>query len=235
MGSSTPVFLFVPFVAIPSSASTVIQAESQRRHQVMRRIQILLMVVATLLAAGCGWQTVRGSGNAITEPRTVSGFREVSLRGGGQLMIDQNGTESLTITADENLLPYLKSEVSGNRLILGTREHTNLSPSKDIVYKLTVKDLNALEVAGDGSADAKGIHTDLLKVAVAGSGSLSAAGNADEQEIVIAGSGDYRGADVRSKAVKKLDATIMGSGDIKYTGSPIISQNILGSGSVQKR
>ena len=85
---------------------------------------------------------------------------------------------------------------------------------------------------------------------VAGSGSLSAAGNADEQEITIAGLGDYRGADVRSKAVKinimgsgnadlnasdKLDATIMGSGDIKYTGSAIVSQNILGSGSVQKR
>jgi len=214
----------------------------------MRRIQILL-TVATLFAAGCG-QTVRGSGKVITEPRTVNGFREVSLRGGGQLTVDQNGTESLTITADENLLPYLTSEVSGKRLILGTREHTNLSPSKDIVYKLTVKDLNRLEVAGDGSADARGIHTELLTVVVAGSGSLSATGNADEQEIMIAGSGDYRGADVRSKAVKinimgsgnadlnasdKLNATIMGSGDIKYTGSPIVSQNILGSGSVQKR
>ena len=214
----------------------------------MRRIQILL-TVATLFAAGCG-QTVRGSGKVITEPRTVNGFKEVSLRGGGQLTVDQNGTESLTITADENLLPYLTSEVSGNRLILGTREHTNLRPSKDIVYKLTVKDLNRLEVAGDGSADARGIRTERLTVVVAGSGSLSAAGNADEQEIMIAGSGDYRGADVRSKAVKinimgsgnadlnasdKLDATIMGSGDIKYTGSPIVSQNILGSGSVQKR
>ena len=216
----------------------------------MGRIQILLAVVATVLSAGCGGQSVRGSGNVITEPRTVSGFKEVSLRGGGRLTVDQNGTESLTITADENLLPYLTSEVSGNHLILGTREHANLSPSKDIVYKLTVKDLNRLEVAGDGSADARGIHTERLTVVVAGSGSLSAAGNADEQEIMIAGSGDYRGADVRSKAVKinimgsgnadlnasdKLDATIMGSGDIKYTGSPIVSQNILGSGSVQKR
>jgi Putative auto-transporter adhesin, head GIN domain len=216
----------------------------------MRRTEILLTVLATVLIAGCGGQSVRGSGNVITETRSVNGFKEVSLRGSGQLTVDQSGMESLTITADENLLPYLTSEVSGDRLILGTREHTNLNPSKNIVYKLTVKDLNALEVAGDGSADAKGIHTDLLKVVVAGSGSLSTAGNADEQEIMIAGSGDYRGADVRSRIVKvnimgsgnadlnatdKLDATIMGSGDIKYTGSPIVKQNILGSGSVQKR
>jgi hypothetical protein len=185
-----------------------------------------------------------------TETRKVSGFREVNLAGSGQLTLEQNGTESLTITADDNLLPYLTSDVSGNRLTLGTKEHTGVSPSKDIVYKLTVKDLNQITVAGSGTADAKGIHTDQLKVVVAGSGSFTATGTADQQDIMIAGSGDYHGANVKSKGVTisimgsgsadldasdKLSATIMGSGDIKYTGSAIVSKNILGSGSVVKQ
>lgn len=216
----------------------------------MKRIQILLMAVAGL-AAGCGMTPgIRGSGNVTTETRKVSGFKEVSLNGSGQLTLEQNGTESLTITADDNLLPYLTSEVSGNRLTLGTKEYTGISPSRDVVYKLTVKDLNEITVAGSGSADAKGIHTDQLKVVVAGSGSLSATGAADQQDIMIAGSGDYHGANVKSKGVTisimgsgnaeldasdKLNATIMGSGDIKYSGNAIVSKNILGSGSIVKQ
>jgi hypothetical protein len=214
-------------------------------------MQVLLMT-AGMLAAGCGITSpgIKGSGNVITETRKVSGFKEVSLNGSGQLTLDRDGTESLTITADDNLLPYLTSEVSGNRLTLGTKEHTGISPSKDIIYKLTVKDLDEITVAGSGSADAKGIHTDQLKVVVAGSGSLSATGTADQQEVMIAGSGDYHGANVKSRGVTisimgsgnaeldasdKLNATIMGSGDIKYSGDAVVSKNILGSGSIVKQ
>jgi hypothetical protein len=220
----------------------------------MRRIQVLLILIAAaLLAAGCDMVMtpgIKGSGNVTTETRKVSGFKEVTLAGSGQLTLEQNGTESLTITADDNLMQYLTSEVSGNKLTLGTKEHTNVSPSKDIIYKLTVKDLNSINVAGSGSADAKGIKTDQLKVVVAGSGSFSGAGSADQQDIMIAGSGDYHGANVKSRVVTisimgsgsadldaadKLSATIMGSGDIKYSGDPTVTKTILGSGSVVKR
>ncbi|HEY2384464.1 MAG TPA: head GIN domain-containing protein [Terriglobia bacterium] len=211
---------------------------------------ILLIGFCAVLTAGCGLSGIRGSGNVVSEPRDVSGFTEVKLNGTGQLTIDQTGTESLTITADDNLLPYLTSEVSGSQLTLGTKDQTGISPSKDVVYKLTVKDLNNITVAGSGSADAKGIHTGRLKMLVAGSGSLSAAGAADVQEVTIAGSGAYRGSSLKSKtatisimgsgnaeldASETLDANITGSGDIRYSGAPAITKQIIGSGSVEKR
>lgn len=216
----------------------------------MRRIPILLTLVCSLFTAGCGFSGIRGSGNVISEPREVTGFTEVKLNGTGQLTIDQTGTESLTITADDNLLPYLTSEVSGTRLTLGTKERTSISPSKDVVYRLTVKDINDITVAGSGSADAKGIHTGRLKVLVAGSGTLATAGAAEVQEITIAGSGDYRGGSLKSKAATisimgsgnaeldasdRLDANITGSGDVRYTGAPAVTKQILGSGTVEKR
>jgi len=34
---------------------------------------------------------------------------------------------------------------------------------------------------------------------------------------------------------QKLDANIMGSGSIKYVGDPVVTQHILGSGSIQKQ
>jgi hypothetical protein len=219
-----------------------------RRYRV-RKVQLLLTVF-TVLAAGCFSHGVPGSGKVISESRAVAGFTSVSLKGSGQLTIDENGTESLTITADDNLLPDLISEVRGNQLILGSRDNLNINPSRDVVYKLTVKDLNEIVIGGSGSVDAKGIHTDRLKVVIGGSGTLSAAGSAEQQEITLAGSGDYQGQGLKSKtatigimgsggavlaASDKLDVFIAGSGSIQYIGDPIVTQRILGSGSVQKR
>jgi len=66
----------------------------------------------------------------------------------------------------------------------------------------------------------------------------------------MAGSGDYRGlglatttSTVRSAgagtvevaARDRLDVTVIGSGNVLYTGSPQVQQSILGSGTIQKK
>ena len=216
----------------------------------MRRLQLLMTLAWMVVTVSCSSHGVHGSGNVVTESRSVSGFNSVKLKGTGQVLIDENGSESLTITADDNLMPYLTTEINGSQLVLGTKDNTNLNPSKDIIYKLAVKDLNAIEMGGLGSVDAKGIHTEKLKVVLGGSGNISTSGTADEQEIMLAGEGNYHGKDLQSKAAsisimgngdavlnasQKLDANIMGSGSIKYIGDPVVTQHILGSGSIQKQ
>jgi hypothetical protein len=65
----------------------------------------------------------------MTEPRTVPGFSAVSLSGSGQVTIEQTGRESLTVTTDDNLLPYIKTDVKGNTLELGLQDSIlNLTP-----------------------------------------------------------------------------------------------------------
>jgi hypothetical protein len=216
----------------------------------VRKIKLFFTVSWLAFTVSCSSHGVSGSGNVVTESRSVSGFNSVKLKGTGQVVIEENGSESLTVTADDNLMSYLTTEVNGNQLVLGTKDNTNLSPSRDIIYKLAVKDLNAIEMGGVGSIDAKGIHTDRLKVVLGGSGSISTAGTADEQEITLAGEGNYRAKDLTSKTAtinimgngdvvlntsQKLDANIMGSGSIKYIGDPVVTQHILGSGSIQKQ
>ena len=106
----------------------------------MRNARVVLVFLGCALFAGCVLTAISGSGHVVDEPRSVSGFSAVSLSGSGRLLIEQGETESLTITADDNLLPLIKSEVSGGRLELGSKDSmTNLRPSTEIVYKLTVK------------------------------------------------------------------------------------------------
>jgi hypothetical protein len=70
--------------------------------------------------------------NVFTETRSVRGFNTVTLEGSGQLVLEQAGTESLTITADDNLLPYLTSDVSDGHLTLGTKPGTNIDSSTPV-------------------------------------------------------------------------------------------------------
>jgi hypothetical protein len=207
-------------------------------------------MLASVLAAGCFGPIVTGSGKVTTEPRNVSGFTAVSLDGSGRLVIEQTGTESLTVTADDNLMPYIESDVSGKTLTLGEKSGTNISPSKDVVFKLTVKSLENLDISGSGAADVKGLQGQALKIDISGSGEVSADGAADDLNIGISGSGRYRGDRFRSKRARvdisgsgnallavseKLDANVSGSGSIEYVGDPQVHQDISGSGSVRKR
>ena len=88
--------------------------------------------VVALTACGLPvrYTEVRGSGNVITESRTVAGFNAVELNGIGTLIIEQSDRESLEITAEDNLMRHIKSVVSGSRLQLGGEDFVNLRPTK---------------------------------------------------------------------------------------------------------
>jgi hypothetical protein len=179
----------------------------------------------------------------------VSGFDEVELRGVGNLSIQQADNESLSVEAEEDVLPKIRTEVENGRLILGPRPGVSISTTEPINYKLTVKDLNALEVSGSGNVEAEDIETDELAVTISGAGDVEISGKADNQELDISGSGDYRAEDLESKEAKidvgesgsatvdvsdELHAEVSGSGSVEYIGDPAVDQDVSGVGEVRK-
>lgn len=191
-----------------------------------------------------------GSGNVVSESRAVSGFDSVAFRGSGLLSIDDTGTESLTIEAEDNLLPYLSSEVSGRRLILSVKPNVTIQPSRPIVFRLTVKDLNDIEASGSGEIDAKNLEAETLSLDQSGSFDTSLGGSVTRFRITLSGSGDVLAdnlvasevavdisgsGDVVVQAGSKLSVRISGSGSVEYAGDPQVTQTISGSGSVRKR
>ena len=80
----------------------------------MRHVRVWLVAACGLSLGACAIG-VSGSGKVTTEPRIVSGFSAVSLSGSGQLTVEQTGTESLTVTTDDNLFQYIKTESTETR------------------------------------------------------------------------------------------------------------------------
>jgi hypothetical protein len=214
----------------------------------MRWRYIAVTLVGVLLLTACA--SVSGSGTLKTETRPVSNFSAIELSGSGNLVIEQTGTESLTIEAEDNILPLLTSDVSGGTLHLGEKDNTIVMESKPINYRLTVRDLRGLTVSGSGHVTASTITAGKLNVTLSGSGGIVLGGTADPQELTISGSGQYDATGLASKVVtadisgsghavvktsEVLDATISGSGSLTYIGNPTVTQHISGSGSVSKQ
>jgi Putative auto-transporter adhesin, head GIN domain len=212
------------------------------------RVALALLTVALLLAA-CS--VTRGSGQLASELRPVTGFTKVELSGTGQLTIEKTGTESLAISAEDNLLPLLTSEVSGDTLVLGTKRNTEIVTTKPINYALTVKDLTGLALSGSGNIRVSNLSTTRLTTKISGSGTITASGTADDQDLDISGSGRYQADQLASKTVSAgisgsgtasvlvsdaLDVRISGSGTLTYTGDPTrVTQDVSGSGKLIKQ
>jgi hypothetical protein len=204
---------------------------------------LALFISSSLIIAGC---TV-GSGTRDTESRQVGGFDEVVLMTSGDVNIQVTGTDSLTIEADDNILPLLTADVVDGRLELGS--NGSFSTTGRITYTITAADLSGVTVAGSGNVDVSGISSDVFRASISGSGDINPSGTCQDLQVTISGSGGYKGADLEAttgtvtvsgsgeakvNVTEVLNVEISGSGTVRYTGQPTVNQSITGSGDVSQ-
>lgn len=157
-------------------------------------------------------KTISGSGEVITESRDVSNFEQVDLQGIGNLEIIQGDEEALTITADDNLMQYITTEVVGDTLEIGMKPNLSFDPSRTIEYKLVLKSVSSIQLSGFGNINSEGLSGDELEVKLAGSGDIMLDSlESDTLLVRISGFGDFE-AQTISADMPTLEIT--GSGDI---------------------
>ena len=217
-------------------------------------IMIFITLAAALLAACSGLrgmpETVSGSGNVVTENREVSGFTAVTLQGMGEVNIDQTGSESLSITADDNFLPYLETVVQGNTLYIRTNKEIVFTDVTELTFAISAAELESVELAGAGSFNIENLDTEQWQVSLPGAGGIKVSGRATEQTVQLSGAGAYNAEKLESQKATvnssgaglavvnvsdTLDVTINGLGGVEYIGDPEVSQKINGLGKVSKR
>lgn len=213
----------------------------------MKKITIVFLTVCVALAFGCRWVGIRGNGHLKTVDRTVDAFTEIDT--GGAFEIEwQGGSPALHITTDENLLSYVKSDVSGDTLRL--RTHEQIWPTHGIkvvissptragarirgAVKLTAKQLTgprfALEASGASRVSLDGKIDELL-ADMTGASDLEAGGLQTKiAEISTTGAGDAEIA-----VAETLKVSITGAGKVSYSGNPTIEKHITGAGSVRRK
>lgn len=206
----------------------------------MKKLGLIVFVSALSIglfsAIGCSFGNltgVQGSGNAKSEKRNVSGFKEIEAGGAITLEIDAQKDFSVEVEADDNLLSLIKTEVSGDTLKISTED--KISSKTKIIVKISLPELTSLDISGASGAVVSNVKTGSLKLEASGASKIKISGEANSLESDASGASgiDAEGlriedADVVASgasnttvsAVNDLKADASGASTIYYTGEP---------------
>lgn len=178
------------------------------------------MAVASLAAfalAGCFGNDAQGV-VALRQQAVAAPFTAVALNGEGELMIAA-GEHALAISAEADVLPSVRVEVVGETLVLGRDVDwfEGLRTTVPIQFRVTMPRLEAISVAGAGSALVRGLGGDTVRLAVSGGGEADAVEVAAKRLVVEAeGAGVVRVAAVRAETMR---CTLRGSAQATVSGA----------------
>ncbi len=198
-------------------------------NRVIRGTWLALFVLA---AAGCSPFAVQGSGNSVIETREVPPSSAVFLSGIGDLSVVQGDSPTLSIEAEENFLPLIKTRVQDGILSIGldTPWMGTILPSRPIRYRLTVKDLTALTLSGAANIRASSLKCDHLSLVLSGAGNIRFDQlTADEIRADLSGAGNIELEGQTSQQIVNL--TGMGQYNAPYLNSRNAQIRLMGAGS----
>ncbi len=109
-------------------------------------ITIVAVITVTLLPA-CRFGCVHGSGNQVSEIRKVAGFSRIDVSGAFKIILKQDSSLTVNINTDDNLVKYVKTDVSGDKLRISTRGK-NICTNGPIVITIGIHHLGEIKSSG---------------------------------------------------------------------------------------
>lgn len=191
-----------------------------------------------------------GSGRLVRDVRALPSFDRITLALPGAVELVQTpGSESVSITTDDNLQSGFQAVVTDGELVLQTvgggklrstqlrvvvalrqLRQLRVSDSSQIhATDLTVPKLS-LNHSGSGHVQFDRLAADDLTIALAGSGKFSATGTAAKVQGQLAGSGELQLAHL---AARQVDLTLAGSGDATVWAAEALTVSVAGSGGLR--
>ena len=228
----------------------------------MKRLSVLLSILLAIGISplpGLAHGVIEGSGKVVVEPRNIgdgdgADFDRLRLSGVGKLILEQGKSVSLTVEAEDNILPYIRTVVGDGVLTLSIEngDADAIRPTKPILYRLTLDDVEGIEITGAGSVQARDIHlevldlivggsgrvemasltADRLTVTVSGAGSVKVSGAVTAQDVSLSGAGAYHAPGLKSR---EAAVTIQGAGDASVWAEDDLRIVISGAGDVRYR
>jgi hypothetical protein len=191
-----------------------------------------ILFITTLFIGNGYAQKVTGNGKLIEKTRNVSSFSGVGVSGSFDVFLVEGNEGKLELSVEENLEPYLITEVKNGKLNIKWKKGVNIRTNRDTKITVHFKKLNSVALAGSGDIISRDkIVTDRLDIAVAGSGDIKLELSAQAADAAISGSGDIE----LSGSATEFEAAVAGSGDIEAydLATEKAELKISGSGTIQ--
>lgn len=214
-----------------------------------------LIVPVCLLFAGCKMNVVRGEGAKGAIAPSVSAFNALDISVSAKIVVNvQQGTQpSVRISGYENVLKYVRTDVSGNVLHVYLDKSTIWSNmGDDMTVEVSMPAINFMELSGAPDAEIHGnvtgnslkisvsgastididnLNTEVFAIDISGSGKLNInGGHVKSASYQISGSGDVNAFPLQAETTT---AAISGAGSGNVTALQTLSASISGAGTIR--
>jgi hypothetical protein len=199
--------------------------------------RILAIALGALVTSAC--TGVIGDGKAVQEPRQLTGFTRVSTSGGIAVDVTAGADFRVVVDCECNILPYLKTEVVGDELRIGTADKTTLWPTRPMRVIVSLPTLAGLTTSGGAKAQAKGIDSPALTLVASGGGEMTLAGKTASLDADASGGAHLFLKDLASESAHlvvsggaQIDAEVTVSAEVEASGGAKVT--VAGGGAVQQ-
>jgi hypothetical protein len=184
----------------------------------------------SLFHVSFNFKGVKGSGNMATENRSVSNFKGVDVSGVFQVEITAQKEFGVEVEADDNLLPYISTEVRDGVLHIETERKINTG--NPLRVRISAPDINKLETSGATNVTISDLKNSGIAIDSSGASKIDAADLTAEAANI-----DASGASCVSVNVTgTLRSEASGASKVTYTGSPSeVIKKTNGAGSVSPK
>ena len=188
----------------------------------------VIIIIIFLIKNNLTKNNIQGSGNIISESRELNNFTSINLLGSIDVNIKTSESNNCVVVADDNLIPYIKTEVVNNKLNISLNE--SYSSEEKLVVNINTPNYDEVSLSGSGNINILDFKKNNLSLNISGSGNITGNGEVETLVVKINGSGNLMSKEIKSKSAT---ITINGSGDGEVFASDSISAKINGSGNIK--
>ena len=200
----------------------------------MKARNILIILPILVLLVSCEnsyWNCLRGNGMIEKETRELQEYNGVVTEGEFEVFYVPDTSYHIILETDQNLIPYIRTRVSGTTLIVDNGTRKCLRSEYPIRIYVHLPEINMMNLVGSGLISAEAVYADELNLTIEGSGVIDVSGiDVLDLSVLITGSGDVKLYGESDNA----DYIITGSGNIdaKNVLTNTCLAEIEGSGSI---
>ncbi|TVQ51110.1 MAG: DUF2807 domain-containing protein [Saprospirales bacterium] len=219
------------------------------KNSILLSLWIFFVLSSQISCVFINYNQEKGSGNIITETRSLDAFSKLHLAGSHHVQYVRADGFSIEITGDDNLMEFIKTEVKNDELSIKTKQGVSLSPSHKIQMRVTAPNVSDFNLSGSGNINidnlvgeevnfqisgSGNIAADLAAIEtisrISGSGSVRLTGNSEIARFIVSGSGSIQAGEMESKFVS---VNITGSGSVATHADTELDIKITGSGNLR--
>lgn len=194
----------------------------------MMRTVFLSLLFAVILQS-CAVDCVNGIGTAVEEERDIGEFSGIRSSSSFRVTLRDRvlgGSNRLLVKAQKNLMPQVKTDVSGNTLVIDSEGcFTASEPIEVLVF---VNEISTLINSGSGDmVSENALRGDNLEITSSGSGSVIVKLKVNNTEIYHSGSGNV----LLSGQTNVLEIKSSGSGDTRCSRLRAGNADVVNTGS----